>query len=127
MDMSQDSYGSYVADMNDPMIGQTPSDKSGSGSPEGVISARPGQTYVDVDTGDFYVKQSGGIGSTGWTLVTGGGGGGGHVFLYHGTGDPNGVVTASVPASYYTDAGDWWNKTGAGSTNTGWVQIIAAP
>lgn len=122
---TQDEYGNYEPNMHDPMIGQTPSSKHGSGSPEGVISACDGDTYVDDDTGDFYVK-TGGCNSTGWVLVTGGSGG--HVSSYFGTdADPNGIVTATRPASYYDGAGNWWNKVNTGSNNTGWQQMIAAP
>lgn len=38
---------------------------AGTGSPEGVVTANPGQTYVDTLTGDFYWKGSG-TGNTGW-------------------------------------------------------------
>lgn len=43
--------------------------RSGSGSPEGVISAPVGSTYHRTDGGagtSFYVKESGGTGNTGW-------------------------------------------------------------
>ncbi len=40
--------------------------KNGSGSPEGVVSARVGAEYVNTDTGATYRKISG-TGSTGWT------------------------------------------------------------
>lgn len=39
---------------------------AGHGSPEGVVTANPGATYLDVDTNDFWSKNSG-IGNTGWT------------------------------------------------------------
>lgn len=42
--------------------------KTGYGSPEGVVTANPGATYVDVTTAGapvIYVKGSG-IGNTGW-------------------------------------------------------------
>lgn len=38
---------------------------SGHGTPEGSRRGDPGWTYLDVDTGDFYVKRSG-TGTTGW-------------------------------------------------------------
>ena len=41
------------------------------------------------------------------------------------SGDPNGVVTATRPAILYTDAGGLWVKTGVGSSNTGWINLIA--
>lgn len=37
----------------------------GSGSPEGVETAEPGVTYLDVDADSFWVKESG-SGNTGW-------------------------------------------------------------
>lgn len=124
----QDSYGNYQALMSDPLVGYhaplAGPDYYGVGNPNGVITAGPGSTYVDTSTGDFYVKQTG-TDNNGWTLVTGGGGG--TVSVYFGTGDPNGVVTATRPAAFYTANGDWWIKTTAGTTNTGWTQIIQAP
>lgn len=40
---------------------------SGSGSPEGVVTASPGATYVDTDLpGTIYAKRTG-TGNTGWT------------------------------------------------------------
>lgn len=42
--------------------------KSGTGSPEGVVEATPGTTYVDTNGGvgtTFYVKETG-TGNTGW-------------------------------------------------------------
>lgn len=39
---------------------------SGSGSPEGVVTAAVGTTYVRTDTGGFWYKTSG-SGNTGWT------------------------------------------------------------
>ncbi len=44
---------------------------SGAGSPETVLKASPGATYVDTNNGDLYVKQTG-TGNTGWVIVTGG-------------------------------------------------------
>lgn len=32
---------------------------SGHGSPEGVIPGNVGQRYLDLDTGDFYIKMAG--------------------------------------------------------------------
>lgn len=40
---------------------------SGTGSPEGVVTATPGSTYWDVDVA-FYAKSTG-VGNTGWTLL----------------------------------------------------------
>jgi len=39
--------------------------RSGSGSPEGVVTATPGTTYQDTTNGVFYTKRSG-SGTTGW-------------------------------------------------------------
>ena len=41
---------------------------TGTGSPEGVLSANPGALYYATDTGAFYVKGSG-TGSTGWVAL----------------------------------------------------------
>lgn len=38
---------------------------SGSGSPEGVVTANPGTTYDDATNNVFYVKDTG-TGNTGW-------------------------------------------------------------
>ena len=38
---------------------------AGVGSPEGVVAANPGRTYVDTSTNAFWVKNNGG-GTTGW-------------------------------------------------------------
>lgn len=40
-------------------------DLSGSGSPEGVVTASPGATYVRTDTSGFWYKVTG-SGNTGW-------------------------------------------------------------
>jgi len=40
----------------------------GSGSPEGVVEASPVREYMDVLTGQLYIKESG-DGSTGWILI----------------------------------------------------------
>lgn len=122
---AQDPYGNYEPLIDDPSDGyQSGSGHDGVGSPEGVFPGPVGWYYVDTSTGDLYVKVTG-TGNTGWVLVTGGGGGATEV--YFGTGDPNGVQTATRPALFYTAAGDVWVKTGAGTTNTGWEQLIAAP
>lgn len=42
---------------------------SGSGSPEGVVSARRGSLYADYTNGENYIKNTG-AGNTGWKLVT---------------------------------------------------------
>jgi len=124
-----DNYGNYNSSVVDPRVGlDNRNPNSGSGSPEGVVTSGPGGYYVDTSNGNFYVKQTG-TDSTGWVLVTGGGGGGGTTELYYSATDvtPNAAVTATRPAIYYTAQGSVWVKTGAGATNTGWEQIIAAP
>lgn len=42
---------------------------SGSGSPEGVITASPGWVYSDFTNGELYVKHTG-AGNTGWKIIT---------------------------------------------------------
>lgn len=44
--------------------------EAGVGSPEGVVTANPGTTYVDTSTGNFWVKQTG-VGNTGWLQLIG--------------------------------------------------------
>lgn len=39
-----------------------------SGSPEGVVPGNPGQTYIDSDNNDLYVKFTG-VQELGWKLV----------------------------------------------------------
>ncbi len=39
---------------------------SGSGSPQGVVSANPGQTYVDTAGHTFWIKETGSGTNTGW-------------------------------------------------------------
>ncbi len=41
---------------------------SGVGSPEGIVTANPGATYLDTANGFFYAKQTG-TGSTGWLAI----------------------------------------------------------
>lgn len=53
-------------------IADGPTIRAGSGAPEGVESAPPGSTWVDVATGDIYRKDSG-TGNTGWVLSSGAG------------------------------------------------------
>jgi len=67
------------------------------------------------------VSPGGLIGPTGDTGPAGAGN------LFFQSGDPNGVVTATRPAMTYGPTGEVWIKTDAGSSNTGWVNIIAAP
>jgi len=61
------------------------------------------------------------IGPTGATGPAGSGS------IFFNSGDPNGVVTATRPAMTYGPTGEVWIKTDATESNTGWVNIIAAP
>lgn len=95
---------------------------TGSGSPEGVVSASPGGGYVDTDDGTLYVKVTG-VGSTGWMAVSGGGGSG-VVYNSSGNGTPEGVVSGA-PGRTYWDALNsvfYVKKTGTG--NTGWQNLV---
>lgn len=84
----------------------------GSGAPTGTKSL-PGTLYVD-NVGDLLWFTS--DGST-WTQVGGSGSGSGSVLS--GTGNPNGVVTATEPAVYYDKSTNiLYEKTGSG--NLGW-------
>lgn len=38
---------------------------SGAGSPEGVVTASPGETYLDTTADGFWAKKTG-VGNTGW-------------------------------------------------------------
>jgi len=42
----------------------------GTGSPEGVVTATPGTSYLDGSTGAYWDKQTGN-GNTGWLQITG--------------------------------------------------------
>lgn len=107
---------------------------SGNGAPEGVVPANPGQTYVDLISLQLWQKQAG-TQTVGWRLIGiapasggggGGGGGGGAVQVFSGTAlDPNGVVTTSAPAIYYslTDLSQW-NKVNIGTNSTGWTKVL---
>lgn len=44
---------------------------AGSGSPQGVTTASPGNTYIDTATGNFWVKQTGTGTNTGWLELIG--------------------------------------------------------
>lgn len=43
------------------------SGESGVGSPEGIVSAPVGTTYVETSAHELWIKESGGSGNTGWT------------------------------------------------------------
>lgn len=65
-DITVPGSGSYTIDqlasLPAPSTTYTP---AGNGSPEGIVSAIPGMTYVDALNGGFYVKITG-TGNTGW-------------------------------------------------------------
>lgn len=42
---------------------------AGVGSPEGVVTANPGATYLDTSTNSFWVKNSGTGTNTGWVQL----------------------------------------------------------
>ena len=44
--------------------------------------------------------------------------------VFYGSGDPNGVVTATRPAIYYTDDGHLWVKLNAIADDTNWGQLM---
>lgn len=92
----------------------------GSGAPSDGFGNN-GFTYIDVDSGDFYVK----FGDT-WTIQTGGGGSGTDRVFDGSFGNPNGNVTATGAAIYTDDDGSFWRHDSAGTNNTNWVVIIAA-
>lgn len=90
---------------------------SGHGAPSDG-DGRDGFTYVDLDDGTFYVKESGV-----WVAQTAGTGAG---LTYHSGAalDPNGVIVGSPGDVYFSkpsgggDGSVWWKTSGAG--NTGW-------
>lgn len=92
---------------------------AGTGSPQGVVSASPGQTYVDVSTNNLWLKVTG-TGNTGWFQFTGAGSGG-----LVGTGSPAGVVSAAAGTAYLDTTGNhfWYKASGSGTS--GWVELIA--
>lgn len=100
----------------------------GSVDPEGAVIGAPGQYYVNTETTRMWVKIAGvqqhGWREVGvWVGVGGGGGGGGSVFA--GSYDnPNGYITATAPAIYYSFNGGVWVKTTTELNNEGWQQII---
>lgn len=104
-------------------VGTSP-ELSGSGSPEGVVPGVPGQTFVNVDNLDLYLKIAG-VQSMGWKLVGKKSvpvvsvGTGGAKAVYSGTGSPVGVIVPSVDTAVYfqTDSDppgiqwDWFNNS----------------
>jgi hypothetical protein len=131
-----DSFGAYRPGDGLQQWVTTPPAKSspfpplaGSGSPEGTIEATPGTGYTDTDTNDFWVKYVG-VSSLGWKKVGTsvaalfGGKGGGQVYSGSAT-DPNGVITATGPAYYYsTTDQSQWEKTSVALSDTGWIVFL---
>ena len=71
--------------------------RSGAGSPQGVVTAPVGTTYVDTTSGDLWVKQTG-TGNTGWVLATSVAAATG---VFAGNGDPTGVVVPTTAGAIY--------------------------
>ena len=107
--------------------GSTVFDFSGSGSPEGVVTAAVGSVYRRTNGGvatTLYVKESG-SGNTGWSAVGGGGGS----TVWSSLTDPTGNLALSMGAN--TTSFTWGNSTstanlftmsdGASNTGTGYV------
>ena len=93
--------------------------RTGTGSPEGVVTAAIGTWYFSDDGTGLYQKTTG-TGPTGWTQVSGGTGGTANL---SGTVDPNGSVTSDPGALYVNTSGStiWFKSTGTG--NTGWISV----
>lgn len=92
----------------------------GNGAPSDSFGSN-GNTFIDVDSGDFYIK----YGDT-WVIQTGGGGSGTDRVFRGSFGDPNGDVTATGAAVYYDTDGSQWVHQSAGTNNTNWFAVIAA-
>jgi hypothetical protein len=84
---------------------------SGSGSPEGVVTAPVGSLYIDTDNGSVYSKTAG-TGNIGWAALAGGGGGGlasvtstdSGSIDFSGLGTVGSPLTAVIPPAGVTDA-----------------------
>ncbi len=99
-------------------------DHASNGSPEGVYYANRGDYRWDFTNNVLYVKDSLGYTNTGW--VASGSSGSSTPEVFGGTGDPNGVVSATGPAVYIEDDGAGgfvalWSKPDGVTGNTGWV------
>lgn len=119
--------GNYTPDPRSPVVLPTiyysDTTIAGHGTPEGSVVAWPGATYVDVDSGDRYTKETGNGTADGWTADGSGGGGTGGT--YSGSGTPEGSQTGD-PGNLYWDATNnvlYVKDTGTG--NTGWLEIVA--
>lgn len=115
--MAQDAYGNYIVQVDQPAYtpgASTGGGLNGSGPPDNGLGNN-GDTYVDVDTGDLYVK----YGDV-WNIVQGAPGGSGE----SGVGSPEGVVSAPPGTTYLdTSSNSFWVKA-SGVGNTGWVAIV---
>lgn len=86
-------------------VGTSP-ELSGAGSPEGIVPGVPGQTFVNTDNLDLYLKISG-VQNIGWVLV-----GRKNIpvvsvqssaqVAYAGPGSPVGVIFPTVSSAFYT-------------------------
>jgi hypothetical protein len=95
--------------------------ESGTGSPEGVVTATVGSIYLRIDgaAGTIIYEKYSGAGNTGWRAV-----GGTTLPITTGTGTPEGVVTAAVGSLFLrTDGalGTIIYEKASGAGNTGWV------
>lgn len=97
---------------------------SGSGSPEGSVTAVVGSLYTRTDGGSgttLYVKESG-ASNTGWVAVSSGGGGGGGSLVYVGTYEIAGAAATELDITgldldtdnKYIIEFTWLNALGAG-------------
>lgn len=94
-------------------------DSAGHGPP--TLAADAGDTYIDVDTNNFYVNVDGTPG--GWVLQTAGGGA---TEIFSTVGDPNGVTVGTAPAMAYDKTTmQVWVKTNGGTNNTGWSLLLS--
>lgn len=110
-------------------INATPG-QAGHGNPNGSLIGVAGQTYLDVDTNNFWVNNSGG---TGWAQMTGNTTGAAFTALVAGsggapnvtfTGNPNGTVVGTPgQCGIETATNSFWIKA-SGTGNTGWVEIV---
>jgi hypothetical protein len=112
----QDAFGNYHCDINpatppDPASGRCCS--SGIGAPDDA-DGENGMYYVDLSTGDLYIKTN-----NVWTIYSGGG-----ASNLNGNGSPVGVVTPDAINQWYRDdlTDNYWWATGA--TNADWTPVV---
>lgn len=121
--MSQTNYVPQIAALTMLPLDQFATNKSGVGSPEGVVTAFPGQTYVNTSNGNLYVFNGVAAANTGWVLITSGGGGSGATLS--GSGAPNGLITGSPGNTYLnTVTNNFYVKATGTASNTGWIALI---